>query len=211
MTDKNSLAAQNRFVYYPDHLVRMPGPGSSLLKNLSTIWSEPIFDGAISAALTEVSKPKRSEDLQDESVGSFISRRFGSALADNVVSAVFHGIYAGDIYKLSARAIMPGLWHNEGKHGSIVRGLLNQIFGGLRGVSSQDLDLLSLRTYEDHPPESETMKTVKKSSVFTFKNGFGELADRLEQDLLERPNVLINRDMNVERIKLKPNGAGSKV
>lgn len=209
MTSKNSVAAQNRFIYYPDHLVRMPGPGSSLVKNVSNVLSEPIFKGTIAGALSEVTKPQRPGDLQDESIGSFITRRFGSALADNVVSAVFHGIYAGDIYKLSARAIVPSLWAIERRNNSIIKGLVEQAFGGMQPIAASDLDMI--KTFQSQPIMSDKLETVKKSSVFTFKGGIGELADRLESRLDESDNVLIMGNTDVEQIKLRSDAAGEKV
>ena len=209
MTSKNSVAAQNRFIYYPDHLVRMPGPGVSLFQNISQVLSEPIFNGAISGALSEVTKARRPEGLQDESVGSFLARRFGSALTDNVVSAVFHGIYAGDIYKLSARAIMPSLWATEWRSNSIMRGLLKQAFGGVQPIATIDLDMI--KTLQSQPIMSDKLEVVKKSSVFTFKGGIGELADRLEVKLDKSDNVLILENTHVGQIKLGSNSAGEKV
>lgn len=209
MTSKNSVAAQNRFIYYPDHLVRMPGPGSSLLQNLSNVLSEPIFKGTIPGALSEITKLRRSGDLQDESIGSFLTRRFGSALADNVVSAVYHGIYAGDIYKLSARAILPSLWAIEWRNNSIIKGLLEQAFGGMHPIATSDLDMT--KTLESQPIMSDKLEAVKKSSVFTFKGGIGELADRLEAKLDESDNVLILEKTDVRRIKLRSSPGNEKI
>lgn len=209
MTSKNSTAAQNRFIYYPDHLVRMPGPGSSLLQNVSNVLSESIFKGTVSGALTEIMKPRRSVDLQDESIGGFLSRRFGTALTDNVVSAVFHGIYAGDIYKLSARAILPSLWAIEQRNTSIMKGLLGQAFGGMQPIATTDFDMIKL--LQSQPTMSDKLEIVKKSSVFTFKGGIGELADRLEAKLDESDNVLILENTLVGEIKLGPHAADEKV
>ena len=209
MTSKNSVAAQNRFIYYPDHLVRMPGPGSSLLQNVSNVLSEPIFRGAIAGALSEVTKPQRPADLQDESIGSFLTRRFGSALTDNVVSAIFHGIYAGDVYKLSARAIVPSLWAVEWRSNSIMKGLLEQAFGGMQPIAASDLDII--KTFRTQPIKSDKLEVVKKSSVFTFKGGVGELADRLELKLDENDNVLILENTDVGQINLWSDAAGEKV
>ncbi len=209
MTSKNSVAAQNRFVYYPDHLVRMPGPGSSLLQNISNVLSEPIFKGTIAGVLAEVTKPRRPVDLQDESIGSFVTRRFGSALADNVVSAIFHGIYAGDIYKLSARAILPSLWALEGRNNSIIKGLLEQAFGEMQPIATSDLDII--KTLRSQPSMSDKLEVVKKSSVFTFKAGIGELADRLESQLDKSDNVLILENNDVKQIEIQSVVAGEKV
>lgn len=209
MTSKDSVAAQNRFIYYPDHLVRMPGPGSSLLQNISNVLSEPIFKGAITGALSEVTKPQRPADLEDESIGSFLTRRFGSALTDNVVSAVFHGIYAGDIYKLSAPAIVPSLWALERRSNSIIKGLLEQASGGMQPIATSDLDMI--RTLRSQPVMSDKLEVVKKSSVFTFKGGIGELAHSLESKLDESDNVLILENTGVRDIQLWPDPSGEKV
>lgn len=209
MTSKDSVAAQNRFIYYPDHLVRMPGPGSSLLQNISNVLSEPIFKGTIAGALSEVTKPQRPADLEDESIGSFLTRRFGSALTDNVVSAVFHGIYAGDIYKLSARAIMPSLWAIERRSNSIIKGLLEQASGGMQPIATSDLDMI--RTLRSQPVMSDKLEVVKKSSVFTFKGGIGELAHSLESKLDESDNVLILENTGVRDIELWSDPSGEKV
>ena len=209
MTSKNSVAAQNRFIYYPDHPVRMPGPGSSLLQNIFNVLSEPIFKGAIAGALSEVTKPRRPADLEDESIGSFLTRRLGSALTDNVVSAVFHGIYAGDIYNLSARAIVPSLWAIEWRSNSIIKGLLKQASGGMQPIASSDLDMI--RTLRSQPIMSDKLEVAKKSSVFTFKGGIGELAHRLESKLDESDNVLILQNTHVNKLELWSDASGEKV
>ena len=209
MTSKNSVAAQNRFIYYPDHLVRMPGPGSSLLQNFSNVFSEPIFKGTVAGALSEFTKPRRPEDLHDESVGSFVTRRFGSALADNIVSAVFHGIYAGDIYKLSARALVPSLWAIEWRNNSVVKGLLLQALQGMQPIAASDIDMI--KTLQSQPIMSNKLEAVKKSSVFTFKGGIGELADRVESKLDQSDNVLILEDTDIRHIELRSDTAGEKV
>ena len=209
MTSKNSPAAQNRFIYYPDHLVRMPGPGSTLLKNLTNFWSEPIFDGIISGLLREVTKPARPDHLHDESIGSFLSRRCGSTLADNIASAVFHGIYAGDLYKLSARSILSGLWQQEKRHDSIVKGALLSAFGDLIPIATNDLEVI--REYQKQPKKSGPLEAAQKASVFTFKGGIGDLADGLEAKLLESSNVKIVRDTIATDIKLRTGSLTPKV
>ena len=209
-TSKNSVAAQNRFIYYPDRLVRMPGPGSSIFKDIATVWREPLFNGALGGLLSEVNKPRRPDELTDESIGSFISRRFGSAIADNVASALFHGIYAGDIYNLSVRSILPALWHIEGKHSSVMRGLLDQLFGGLRPVSNDDFNAVA-DPANPLPNVVDILGDVKKSSVFTFKGGLGELGDRLEENLDDCPNVFVHKDTRVSDLKLHFHTESSKV
>lgn len=56
---RTSPAAQNRFVYYPDKLVRMPHPAFGFFENLYSLLTEPVFEGAIWAGLTEPFKDAR--------------------------------------------------------------------------------------------------------------------------------------------------------
>lgn len=196
MTSKESVAAQNRFIYYPDHLVRMPGPGSSFLPTILSMLRESVFKGLITACLLEPSK-SIIEGQKDESIGSFISRRFRPELADNIVSALIHGIYAGDIYQLSIRSIFPFLFYAEKEVGSVGAAYA----GGLSLRWPQDAPLEA--EWAKAPPVSEKMQAIRKSSVFTFKKGIGQLADRLETKLRELPNVDIRLETLVDQLWLE--------
>ena len=61
----------------------------------------------------------------DETIHEFVSRTLGKDVADNLISAVLHGIYAGDCRKLSVRACMPILTEYEDDKGSLLRGVLS--------------------------------------------------------------------------------------
>ena len=61
----------------------------------------------------------------DETIHEFVSRTLGKEVADNLISAVLHGIYAGDCRKLSVRACMPILAEYEDNKGSLLRGVLS--------------------------------------------------------------------------------------
>jgi oxygen-dependent protoporphyrinogen oxidase len=60
----------------------------------------------------------------DESVASFIRRKFSPTLLDRLVGPFVSGIYAGDPEKLSLRAAFPILYEAEQTSGSVLRGLL---------------------------------------------------------------------------------------
>ena len=61
---KVSSAARNRYVYYPDHLVRMPHPAFGLFQNISNLFTEPVFQGAVWAGITEIFKDARDPGIQ---------------------------------------------------------------------------------------------------------------------------------------------------
>ncbi len=60
---------------------------------------------------------------EDESVASFVSRRFGREAYDALVEPLMTGIYGGDGDQLSLRATFPQLRALELEHGSLLRGL----------------------------------------------------------------------------------------
>ena len=195
MTSKNSTAAQNRFIYYPNHLVRLPGPGESIWSSLYTVFSEPLFNNTLSACIKEVFKPPQP-NLHDESIASFVSRRLSSQMADNVLSAVMHGIYAGDIHQLSARSILPSLWYSEKENGSLTAGFARK--WSLRWPQDQALRA----KWEKEPQVSDIIQAIRKSSIFTFRRGIGQLADSITTKLLHNSHVQIQRETIVCDLEL---------
>jgi protoporphyrinogen/coproporphyrinogen III oxidase len=62
----------------------------------------------------------------DESVASFVTRRFGREAYDALVEPLMTGIYGGDGERLSLRATFPQLRALELEHGSLLRALAAQ-------------------------------------------------------------------------------------
>lgn len=181
ITSKSAAAAQNRFIFYPDHLVRMPGPGQNIFEALRNIWSEPVFNGIFAGALKEFRTAKRPDSLIDESVGDFLTRRVDKRIADNLASALFHGIYAGDIYQLSAKSILPIPWMREGKHGNMVTAAVQAM---TEKTSWNFCDDIALQTkLQDTVWEPKLRDQIGDASVFTFKQGLGEITKQLERRL----------------------------
>jgi protoporphyrinogen/coproporphyrinogen III oxidase len=63
--------------------------------------------------------PRRSDD--DESIGAFISRRFGGEATTYLAEPLLAGIHAGDVDRLSMKALFPRLVDAEKQHGSLLR------------------------------------------------------------------------------------------
>lgn len=212
---KDSPAAFNRFLYYPDHLVLMPGPrpGNRFMNLLSSVWSvltEPIFKGVLTGIWKEPSVEKRPSTMRDESVASFVTRRLGGVTGpvENILSAVLQGIYAGDVHTLSARMLFPTMWHMEeiGPNGSLMaaRAELKH--------RQQQTQLVKMKTLfdsvrEDGPKTAddaaEMFLKLGKSSVFTMKDGIGQIATRLEEVLRNEPNVTIRTNVDITKLKVK--------
>jgi protoporphyrinogen/coproporphyrinogen III oxidase len=94
----------------------------------------------------------RSEDDQDESIASFVRRRFGQEAVDYLAEPLLAGIHAGDVERLSIRALFPRLVDAERQSGSIIRS-----FRALR------------------------MKPSSQGAFVSLPGGIGELADALVQ------------------------------
>ena len=86
--------------------------GSSLLgvKSRWKIASEPLR--------------RTSPPSEDESVASFVRRKFGHEILEYLVSPFVSGVYAGDPEKLSLRAAFPSLDEWERQYGSVLRGAM---------------------------------------------------------------------------------------
>ena len=217
-TSTMSPAATNRYIYHPDHLVRMPGPipGASLFLNLynnfSAIFTEPVFKGAFSGMIAEPAVDPRPSHVQDESVGDFITRRFGKPIAENLVSAFLHGIYAGDLYKLSARTLFPQLWHLETMDTGIVGSLFDNMWNRRSLVSYEQLSFLNQLSLETPPQRQllDVLQSLHGASVYTFRRGLHQLVTRLESTLRDNPNVNIKTSTLAHSLCSDKSQSGSK-
>ena len=173
----------------------MPGPGGSFFANLIVLSSEPVFSGLISAFFRDNLENKRGESFKDESIASFFARRLNSQVADNVASALTHGIYAGDIENLSARSVIPRIWDYEGRFGSVSAGIKDS-FENAR-FAAPDWALM-----EELSERSRLRSAAAAaSSAYTLKGGLGELAHGLEASLVQNPMVKIERETLVREIR----------
>lgn len=64
----------------------------------------------------------RRNTADDESLASFVRRRFGDEAAQYLAEPLLAGIHAGDVERLSINALFPRLVAVEREHGSIMRG-----------------------------------------------------------------------------------------
>ena len=63
--------------------------------------------------------PRRDES--DESIGAFMTRRFGQEATTYLAEPLLAGIHAGDVDRLSIRTLFPRLVDAERKHGSLLK------------------------------------------------------------------------------------------
>ena len=120
--------------------------------------------GKVRMAMELVTPPSVSDE--DESIGSFFRRRFGDESVTYLAEPLLAGIHAGDVERLSMRALFPRLVSAEREHGSVIRrfrslsrsvgrpkdGLFRSLPGGigeLTGALVSTLETTSLRTGQD--------------------------------------------------------------
>lgn len=83
----------------------------------------PLFSLAGKARMAgELVVPRRTTEA-DESIGEFVQRRFGREAVDYLAEPLLAGIHAGDVNRLSVRALFPRLVEAERQSGSVIRAL----------------------------------------------------------------------------------------
>jgi oxygen-dependent protoporphyrinogen oxidase len=88
------------------------------------VFLSPLINGSTKWALARDIFGKSVPPEADESVASFVRRKFSDRLLDHLVGPFVSGVYAGDPEKLSIRSAFPQLYEAEKAAGSIVRGML---------------------------------------------------------------------------------------
>ncbi|OOF99162.1 hypothetical protein ASPCADRAFT_204824 [Aspergillus carbonarius ITEM 5010] len=191
LTPKDAPASTNRYIYYPDRLVRLPAPLKDGIFNTGVrILQEPMLREILWSLLSESTKPRLEPEgyLQDESIADFLSRRVSSGVVDNIASAVFAGIFGGDINRLSAEAVIGKLRLFEKKHDSICLGLFQEAQNLVKTLAMDDF--LAIESVQaDFGRFEMHFKTLRaltsSSSVLAMKDGMGHLADTLATQLRE--------------------------
>lgn len=142
--------------------------------------------------------PNPPPEGEDESVDSLIRRRFGPDIAEKIVSAVMHGIYAGDSRQLSAGAVLPQLQEYERKHGGILRGM----WAERKAVSPDATEIERVK----RAFEPEQTRLLERASVWSMLGGVETLSKGLLRGLRERSNVEVRLGEAVGRVRPSENG-----
>ena len=203
-TKKSEPGAKNRFIYYPDRLNRLPSDAPSV-GELFALWRTGMLDGFL-GMIKEPMQPKRSVSLSDETVGSFLARRVDKRIANNIISAVFHGIYAGDIWQLSAKTLLSMAWQLEGRYGSALGGFFrmqNESPSSQQQVIAHPYDVEVARALNNEIDISLRLaKNLKEASMFTFKDGLQTLVKGLLDGMEKTGNIEFKLNSPVSSFKM---------
>jgi oxygen-dependent protoporphyrinogen oxidase len=151
-----------RTAYVLRHGVLHPLPSDSTL-------GIPLTDDAISSSgmLSGEGCERVARDLiepqlnpapeEDQSVGAMVRRRFGDEFAEVIAQPLLGGIHAGDIDRLSLRALFPALADADAQPGSLIRTLRERrrppapdgVFRSVEGGLGQLIAALAARLPHD--------------------------------------------------------------
>ncbi|KDN45274.1 Protoporphyrinogen oxidase [Tilletiaria anomala UBC 951] len=227
LVPKTAASARNRFIWYPDLLNQLP----SSLTALPSMFRLPVMKGVIGELLREFNAPSRfqrpksespgekhrwarRELLEDESVEGFLTRRVrgGTKLAHNIVSAVMHGIYAGDIRRLSVRSILGFLWETEKVHGGLLRRFLlpPRLNSRHRPPGPEQI---ALKAQEREALEraqeklgKQVVNEMKQISVYSFPEGMQELPRAIGEALGAAENVQVLTNTSCSALRIADDG-----
>ena len=157
---------------------------------MPSLWSPrtyPLLFEILSSVIIEPFRQYNRPDNSDESINSFLVRRFGDTLASKFGSAMVHGIYAADSSQVSVKAAFPSLWSAEERgRGSVILGFFSS----------------SPREDENDPYDlGSTQDFMRGISVFSFKDGMEALTGSLESYLQNVPTVTILKGTEVKSIE----------
>lgn len=176
-------AFKTRFIVRNNRLCRIsPSP-------LSLISTDILSAKAKLRMLGEFFTAKGDHPGTDESIGNFLERRIGKEATEYLADPVFSGIYAGNIYELSKRELLPDPASYEEDYGSILKGFFRS---------------------PERKRRKKKQKTSKGAGVLTFRNGIQELTNALKSKLSDEITTAeILQIRKEERLYIIDTGSGS--
>ena len=127
--------------------------------------------------------PRRDE--ADESIGAFMTRRFGQEAATYLAEPLLAGIHAGDVDRLSVRALFPRLVDAERRHGSLLKSFrsasakpaassIDGAFKSLPGGLSEMVAALVHAIGDEHVRLNAGVEAVTGRGPFVVRTSGGE-------------------------------------
>uniref|UniRef100_A0A182W2Z5 Protoporphyrinogen oxidase n=1 Tax=Anopheles minimus TaxID=112268 RepID=A0A182W2Z5_9DIPT len=169
----NHTAARNRMIYAKGKLNLLPNSLGGLLKTVPP-FTKPLYFAAFRDLLAGRSKTA----LNDESMYSFVERRFGKEIADYAVSSMLCGICAGNAKEISVKFLMKDLFEREQRHGGVLLGLLKE---GLQNRNKKQSENVT-KTTTTVSSLADRAK-AENWSIYSIRGGLQTLPETLADDL----------------------------
>ena len=133
----------------------------------------------------EIVTPRRTVD-EDESIGAFVGRRFGREAVDYLADPLLAGIHAGDVDRLSIRALFPRLVDAERRSGSVIRALRalhvrpspQGAFVSLPGGTGELVDTLSGALAPGTVVTNARVTSLSRPSTYSIETTAGQVQAR---------------------------------
>lgn len=175
---ETNAKARNSFILSKETLI--PVPRGFYLMAPTNIWDAlktPLisFKGKLRMAC-EYFIPRKC-NTEDESLASFVKRRFGREVLERIAQPMIAGIYTADPEKLSLEATFPHFLKMEKNYGSVIRALSKQKDSATKKASGP-----------------------RYSLFLSFKNGMRTLIDQLIKEI---PGVHIHVEAEIENVQKK--------
>lgn len=173
-------------IWWDDHCHPMP-PGLSRLAEgrLRDLFQNSLLTraGKIRASLErlEPRRPPRS----DESISSFVTRRFGKQVLERVGDPMLAGFYRGDPEQLGIRFTFPELLELEQSHGSVAKGRSHVARANGAG--------------RDEFPG--VPKKVTRSPLVSFRDGMQTLVDAVAEAIGRNDTGALHLGSRVRRLQ----------
>jgi oxygen-dependent protoporphyrinogen oxidase len=133
----------------------------------------------------EVVTPRVTGD-EDESIAAFVRRRFGQEAVDYLAEPLLAGIHAGDVERLSVRALFPRLVDAERQTGSVIRAFRalrikpspQGAFVSLPGGTGELIEALVQALTPGTVVTGARVTDVKRATTYTVESAAGSLEAR---------------------------------
>ena len=147
-------------------------------------------------SVTGQSKEGKGEARRDESLESFVVRRFGREVLDYVAEPFIGGVHASDPVDMSLEASFPMYFDLEEKYGSVIRGTVMSQATRKRAVAK--------RAAEQAASGKPVQKNIWGNTVFaSYKQGMHELTDAMASHIQDN----IATGVTVESITRNDDGS----
>lgn len=179
-----------RYIYHGGRIVTMP-PHNPIIN----FWREPLFrtmlPGALYWLVRWFLRGPNTFPKDDVSVADYIKQASGSTGLADVLSAGIHGVWGGNIEKLSAMSVFSWFFHSSAmsnSHGGVVKRRLTE-------------EVFKNKFLAENPHVKEFSDTRPKSEVLTCgEYGLEALPIAIHDMLESADNVDIRLGSPVERI-----------